>query len=173
MSVRRATALTLSFALIDSTDRPSRRSGVSFGAGSVQVARDGGSFVDSTNTPVELGSTGRYALTLTAAEMDAAWVHLKVSAPGSDELDLTIGTSGHPSGTVLADGANSATSFRTSRTEAATNHWRDALLVFTSGALAGQVKKVSAFDASTDFVTVSSAYTGAPTAGDRFLLVEL
>lgn len=75
-------------------------------------------------------------------------------------------------GTVQADGGNTASTFKTDRAES-TDHWKDALLCFLTGTLAGQVKKVSAFNAGTDFVTLSTAFTAAPTAGDAFLLVYL
>lgn len=76
-------------------------------------------------------------------------------------------------GAVQADGGNTASTFKTDRAESNTDHWKDALLCFLTGTLAGQVKKVSAFNATTDFVTLSTAFTAAPTAGDVFLLVYL
>lgn len=76
-------------------------------------------------------------------------------------------------GVVVADGGNTATTFKTDRTEATNDHWKDALLVFVTGTLAGQVKKVSAFTAATDFITVATAYTGAPSATDGFMLIVL
>lgn len=76
-------------------------------------------------------------------------------------------------GAVVADGGNTASAFKTDRAEASTDHWKDALLCFLTGTLAGQVKKVSGFTAATDFVTLSSAFTAAPAAGDVFLLVYL
>jgi len=76
-------------------------------------------------------------------------------------------------GTVQADVGNTATTFKTDRAESSTDHWKDALLCFLTGTLAGQVKKVSAFNTTTDFVTITGAFTGTPSAGDVFLLVYL
>lgn len=76
-------------------------------------------------------------------------------------------------GTVVADGGNTATTFKTDLAESTTDHWKDALLTFVTGSLAGQVKKVSAFAPGTDFVTVSAAFTGAPSNGDRFVVVVI
>ncbi len=76
-------------------------------------------------------------------------------------------------GSVVADGSNTATTFKTDRAEATNDYWKDALLVFLTGSLAGQVKKVSAFNATTDFITTTAAYTAAPSASDRFMLVVL
>ncbi len=76
-------------------------------------------------------------------------------------------------GTVVADGGNTASTFKTDLTESSTDHWKDALIVFLTGTLAGQVKKVGAFNPTTDFITMVTAYTAAPTAADRFMLVVL
>ena len=76
-------------------------------------------------------------------------------------------------GTVITDAGNTASTFKADRTEASNDYWKDCLLVFLTGSLAGQVKKVSAFNATTDFITLSSAFTAAPTAGDIFILVDI
>ena len=76
-------------------------------------------------------------------------------------------------GSVVADGGNTSTTFKTDLTEVSTDHWKDALLVFVTGSLAGQVKKIGAFNPTTDFVTTATAYTAAPAASDRFMLVVL
>lgn len=172
MSVRRAAATTISFPMIDSTNRPLRKSGLSFAAGDTKISKDGGTFSNTTNTPAEIGSTGRYALTLTAAEMDAAWVHVYATITGADDTDSLIGTAGAPSGSVVSDAGNTATTFKTDRTESTTDYWKDALLLFTSGTLAGQVKKVSAYDGTTKFVTLSAGFTGTPSSSDRFVFVN-
>lgn len=145
---------------------------MSFVAGDTKISKDGGAFANTTNQPAEIGSTGRYSLVLTAAEMDAAWVHVYVTKTGADDYDSLIGTAGAPSGTVVTDAGNLATTFKTDRTEATTDYWKDALLLFTSGTLAGQVKKVSAYNGTTKFVTLSAGFTGTPSAGDRFVFVN-
>ncbi len=174
MSVRRAQALTISFAAVDSTRRPLRRSAVAFGAGDVQLSKDGAAFVDINGPVTEIGASGRYQFTLTAAEMDASWVHVKIEQSGViDPVDIQIGTDGRPSGTVQADAGNSTTAFKTDLASSVDNFWKDCLIVFTSGALEGQVKKVNGFAGATKIITVGSAFTGAPAAGDRFVLVNV
>jgi hypothetical protein len=173
MSVRRGTALTLSFAAVDSELRPKRRTGVGWSSGDVLVSKDGGAFSSAVNLPVEIGLSGRYSLMLTAPEMDAAWVHVVVEKSGIDPLDIVLGTDGSPTGTVQADPVNSASQFKTDRAEAITDHWKDCLLLFTSGALTGQVKKVSSYDGATKIAAVSSPFTGTPNVGDRFVLINL
>lgn len=75
-------------------------------------------------------------------------------------------------GTVQADVGNTASTFKTDLAEGTDDWWKDTFLVFAkSSSLAGQVKKVTAFDEGTDFIT-TDAFTGAPTAGDIFVLVN-
>ena len=71
-------------------------------------------------------------------------------------------------GQVLADGSNTALTFKTNITTPVTGALVDCLIRFETGALAGQVKKISAFNGTTDFITVSSAFTSAPAATDQF-----
>ena len=106
--------------------------------------------------------------------MNADNVHVLVEKASSiDPVDLIFTTGGQPSGSVDTDGGNTSSTFKTDLTESTTDYWKDALLLFTSGSLAGQVKKVSAYNGSTKFVTLSSAFTAAPSSGDRFVLVNL
>ncbi len=75
-------------------------------------------------------------------------------------------------GTVVADGGNTATTFCTDLADV-TGHWVDCFCTFVTGSLAGQTKPVSAFNGTTDFLTAGSAFTAAPSAGDRFILVDV
>jgi len=77
-----------------------------------------------------------------------------------------------PSAAVVADGGNTATTFKTDLTESTTDYWKDALLLFVTGDLINQVKKVSGYNGSTKFVTLASAFTAAPAASDVFVLVN-
>lgn len=74
-------------------------------------------------------------------------------------------------GAVVADGGNTALTFLTNLTEAVNDYHKDALLTFTSGNLINQVKKVSAYNGGTKFITVSNAFTGTPVATDTFILL--
>jgi hypothetical protein len=78
-----------------------------------------------------------------------------------------------PTGSVVSDAGNSAASFKTDLAETATDYWNDALVVFVSGNLAGQVKKVTAYNGSSKVLTVSGGFTGTPSAGDAFVLVVI
>lgn len=74
-------------------------------------------------------------------------------------------------GTVLTDAGNTATTFKTDLTEVS-DHWKDCFCTFLTGSLAGQTKPVSAFNGTTDFLTAASAFTAAPSNGDRFVLIN-
>lgn len=88
----------------------------------------------------------------------------------------TAGTVGElldvPTGAVVSDGGNTALTFKTNRSEAVTDFWKDAILVFRTGVLAGQVKKIAAYNGSTKFITLSGAFTSAPSAGDTFFILN-
>lgn len=47
------------------------------------------------------------------------------------------------------------------RTEADTDYWKGSILLMTSGSLAGQARKITAFNAGTHTITVSPAFTQA------------
>lgn len=75
-------------------------------------------------------------------------------------------------GTVQSDAGNSATQFKTDRVESTSDFWKDALCLFLSGTLVGQVKKVTSYSGSTYIVTFSNGFTGTPTAGDTYTLIN-
>lgn len=177
MSARRARPYTMAFTLEDPLSPGSRKGGLTWSAGQVVISKDGAAAVNTTNLPTAISGApaGAYSLVLTAAEMDANEVLVMVTHPSAgayDEKHKTAAGAGPYSASVVANGGNTATTFDTDRTESTADHWKDALLCFTTGALEGQVKKVSAYDGTTKFVTLSSAFTGAPAAGDRFLLID-
>jgi hypothetical protein len=72
----------------------------------------------------------------------------------------------------VASGAASATAFPTDLAETADDHWNDAFLLFTSGDLAGQVKRITDYDGTGKTITVSGGFTAAPSEGDAFVIVN-
>lgn len=173
MSVRRAEQYTITFAPVESAMRPRRASGVTFAPGDVKVW-NGTTFVNATNLPIEVpGASGRYGLALTASEMDGAWVHVLVERDGIDPTDILLGTDGSPSGVIVADAGNTASSFRTSRPEPVVDYWKDCLLLFTSDSNnGGQVKKITGY-AANGTIIVASPFTSVPLPDDRFVLINL
>lgn len=109
---------------------------------------------------------------------------LPISDAGGLDLDaiplnteLEAALDGHegpnlPTGVVATDGGNGAAAFKTDRTESTNDYWKDALLLITSGALAGQIKKVSAYNGSTKVITVVGGFTATPADGVAFALVN-
>jgi hypothetical protein len=71
-------------------------------------------------------------------------------------------------GTVLTDAGNTALTFKTNLTAVTTGALINCLVRFETGALAGQVQKCSAFNGTTDFITVAAAFTAAPANTDQF-----
>ncbi len=77
-----------------------------------------------------------------------------------------------PRADVAADAGNTSSTFKTTLTEAVDNYWKDALVTFVTGALAGQVKKVASYDGTTKFLTFTGAFTSAPAASDKFQIIN-
>ncbi len=75
-------------------------------------------------------------------------------------------------GVVVADGGNSASAFKSDRSETATGFWNNTLCMMMAGTLAGQVQKVSGYDGTTKILTLSSPFTGTPGVGDAYQLIS-
>lgn len=73
--------------------------------------------------------------------------------------------------TVQTDGGNSAMQVKTDRTETADDYWKDALALIASGALAGQIKKVTAYNGTSKVITFG-AFTGTPADGVTIFLLN-
>ena len=91
--------------------------------------------------------------------------------PVANIVNPVLAEVANPTGAVVADGANSATTFKTNLSATATNHWKDCYLKFTSGSLADQVKKVTGYNGTTKFVT-TDAFTGTPAESSTFEIIN-
>lgn len=78
----------------------------------------------------------------------------------------------YPTGAVVADAGNTSGSFKTNLAGATDDYWKDVWVQFTSGALAGQAKRVFSFNATTKFLTFTSAFTATPAATDTFKIIN-
>lgn len=145
--------------------------GLTISAGESQISKDGGAFANTTNLPAELATTGVYTLALTAAECNANHLMIQISDAAVVILNQPFETSAEPTGAVVADGSNTASTFETDLTSAVNDYWKDALIVFTSGALQYQVKRVSAYNGTSKFITANTPFTAAPSGGDLFRLL--
>jgi len=78
----------------------------------------------------------------------------------------------YPAGYVIKTDLNSPIYFATSLTEGATNYWQGSYISFTSGNLKNQTRKIESYDGSNNFITVTAAFTGIPSNGDTFVIVN-
>ena len=85
---KKNTQRTIVFVMIDSTDTKAVKTGLTVAA---QVSKDGGAFGDAANSVAEIGS-GFYKLLLTAAEMNADGVAVKLTASGAVQQNLVLYT---------------------------------------------------------------------------------
>lgn len=116
-------------------------------------------FLDA-NSRVDVGSIIGTAQTGTDLGADIAAVRARLS------------TTATKTGTVVTDAGNSATSFKTDLTETTNDHYKDSLLKITSGTLAEQVKKITAYNGTTKVVTVQGGFTSTPADGVTFEIVS-
>lgn len=106
----------------------------------------------------------------TAAQNAAAvWEYLLAGIAAGTALTRTTPTT---AATVVDDAGNTATTFLTDLAETADNHWKDAIVSFASGALLGQVRRVTVYSGTTKAITVLSGFTSAPSDGDAFVLIN-
>lgn len=171
--MRRAQQQTIAFPAYDSTvSTGALRSGLVLLATDVQISKDGGAFANATNAPAEIGSSGVYALTLTAAETACAWLCILVTKAGMRPAVIDGALDGQPHAAVVADAGNTATTFVSDLSEATSDHWAGAGVVFTSGTLKGQVREIESYNGTTKALTLAEPLTAAPSTGDRFVLIN-
>ena len=114
--------------------------------------------------------------------VDTTYLEVELSAPAdtvavsgdataADRLEATLDAM--PSGAVVDDNDPDPTTllFETNLAEASNDHYNGAFVVFTSGALLGQSRKISDYDGTTKVLTVATAFTEAPAAADAFIIL--
>lgn len=161
--IRKATAITITVEL--------SASGVTWDAGDVQLSKDGAAFANTTNLPTELGSTSVYSLALTAAEVNTNWITLRFTDAAITTKVITIETTGETTGSAVT-GTLTTTQFTTDLSSAVNDFYKDTLITFTTGNLAGQVKRVSGYNGTSNLITANAAFTEAPANGDLFRLLN-
>ena len=85
-------------------------------------------------------------------------------------MDILIGAMIVTQSTVN-DASASTTAFITSLTNSTNDFYKNAVLTFTSGALDGQSRRISAYNGTTKTITLDPALTSAPANGDAFTIV--
>lgn len=108
-----------------------------------------------------------------------SYVDASLSAVKTQTDKLTFDVSNYlkvksvfPSGAVVSDAGNTAQKFKTNLVAGVDDYYKESILLFTSGPLIEQQRKVLIYTQSTAFITVLSPFTGAPSAGDTFSIVN-
>jgi hypothetical protein len=141
--------------------------------------KDGGSVTQSNDTnPTEVDATympGVYEFDPLQAETncDALWwyaksatAYIRIEPLFMFPLPDVPGTYG-----AVNDAGADTDDFDTDLTEASDDHYNKLYMVFLSGVLTGQARKISDYVGSSKNITVSDPFTDAPTTGDRFVIL--
>jgi hypothetical protein len=143
----------------------------------VQTSKNGAALTAIGGTIAELGASGVYKIQLSTADTNTVGGLALLVTEGTcfDEL-IDCNVRGQPDFTVgsVNDGSPGTMSFLTDLTETVADYWKDADLVFLTGTLSQQRKRVATFDVTGAIqrITLTSAFTGSPVNGDKFCLVN-
>ena len=127
---------------------------------------------DYGNAKLVRSTTPANTLTVDASHQALADVSaISGDSTAADRLEAILDAM--PGGAVVDDNDPdpTATAFETNLSEATNDHYNGAFVVFTSGALLGQSRKISDYDGTSKVLTVAAAFTEVPTAGDTFLIL--
>lgn len=100
--------------------------------------------------------------------LQADAVEISGDSTAADKLEAVL--DGMPGGAV-ADASPTTTAFDTDLTEATDDHYNGAFVLFYTGALTGQSRKISDYDGTNKTITVAQAFTEAPVSGDDFVIL--
>lgn len=172
--MRRSQQQTITFEAYDSISATGAlKTGLALLASDVLISKDGTAAVAATNAPVEITNMpGVYALVLTAAETNCGWLTLHISKSGMRPRVMPGYMNGQATASVVADGSNTSSTFVTDLTSAITDTHKGKLVRFQTGTLAGQVRKVTGFNATTKALSFTDPFSAAPSAGDVFTLID-
>lgn len=161
------------FRLVDETDGKTAETGQTFSGTDIKVSKAGGSEASFAGSATELAG-GLYYYQFTTGEIDTLGaIYIRVVKSGClDFVGVAQVVEDGPRATVVSDGSNTSSTFKTDLTSSTTDFYKDMLLVILDGSLQYQVKKVTGYNGSTKFVTVGPAFTAAPSAGVAFRLVN-
>lgn len=170
-----ATGLPLTGATLAVTLKKSGQS--SFSSISPVVTETGGGTYDIALTTTHLNTLGLAVIQVTAnapavgQPSGIARNDIYVNVQAINLYDPMLGR--FPTGTVVSNGSNSATQFATSRSESTADYWKKAFLVFATGTMTGQVKQITGYTVTNAVMSFDApGYTGTPTAGDTFYIIN-
>jgi hypothetical protein len=170
----RGKAYTFPISLKSQSDPRLHQANPTLAAGDVKVSIDGGALANITTLPTAQPAGGAILLvTLSSAEMSGDNVAVRFSdAAGAEWCDLLVGI--QPTNLIIAGAVNDAgatsLSFKTTLT-LVDDFPNDAFLVFVSGALAGESRKISDYANTNGQITLATALTTAPADGSSFVIV--
>jgi hypothetical protein len=136
---------------------------------SLDVSAGGEAGLDWANVgspTTTVGLSGTTVKTATDVETDTADIQTRLPAAlVSGRMDSSVGAivDGVIPGIVTgtSDSGSTTTMVDAARTEADTDYWKDAIIQFTSGNIAGQSRLITDFNAATDTITFAPATTQA------------
>lgn len=114
-------------------------------------------------------TAGRKLTVASTGEASADAVKLNSSSTAAANA-ATFWATGITAGAVN-DASATTTSFVSNLSSSVTDNYLGNAIVFTSGALAGLVRKISAFDGTTKAITLSAALPSAPANGVTFMIL--
>lgn len=114
---------------------------------------------------------GTYGLSALKTKLNA--VSATVSTMNTNLNFVRQATVGSPSADVVADGGNTPSTFKTGLSSVVNDYYKGMQIVFLVGSpVSYQVRRISGYDGTTKFITVSQPFTAIPNAGDSFLIVS-
>jgi hypothetical protein len=175
---------------VDDTDFKTLKTALTIANTDVKISKNGAAGVNKNSGGGTHRNNGMYSLTFDATDSDTVGefeVSILITAalvvvakffvlPGIiyDALfgataTLWAGFDAQFRGAVT--GATTTTTLiDSSLVQAANDHWKGRILIFTSGSLQYQATDITAFDASLDKLTFT-ALTGAPSNGDTYIII--
>lgn len=157
--------------------------------GETQYSIDGGTFANTTNNPAHEGN-GIWSLTMTATELSGTRIAVSIIDAGADVEDQALIITTTLAGQIEANfgiiiGEVDTATFTATTTslegfrlspntteEATADHYNGRLLLFTSGALLGQMTDITDYAlANSKELFTYTALTEAPADTDRYVVL--
>lgn len=121
------------------------------------------------NLPASPASTGDVTSATSSLATSAA-----LTTVGNNVIAIKAKTDAEPNyvtGAVL-NATHTTSSFTTDLAQASNDWWKDCFVVFTSGNLVNQAKRVTGYNGTTKAITVDKPFTAAPTYPSSFSIVN-
>lgn len=90
----------------------------------------------------------------------------------SEVINLATAHLYYPTGLIVTDAGNTSSFFKTDLTSATDDVYKDCFLLFITGALKEQQKKITYYNGTTKFIRTSTAFTGIPAGSSGFKIIN-